>query len=73
MDDDSSLRVTVISGLFCSILSPLGPNQSMCLATPATENTENTDVWNGVSKIYACTLFTETGMKAVYAPARTDV
>lgn len=73
MDDDSSLRVTVMSGLFCSILSPLGPNQSMCLATPATENTENTDAVNEAFKVYASAVFTETGVKAVDAPSRTDV
>lgn len=72
MDDDSSLRVTVMSGLFCSILSPLGPNQSMCLATPATENTENNNIVNEVSTLYASTVFTGTGMDAVYAWARTD-
>lgn len=38
VEDDSSLRVTVMSGLFGSILSPFGPNQSICLATPTTEN-----------------------------------
>lgn len=45
-DDDSSLRVTVMSGLFGSILSPLGPNHSIFLATPTTERTSK----NSVSK-----------------------
>lgn len=36
VEDDSSLRVTVMSGLLGSILSPLGPNQSICLAPPTT-------------------------------------
>lgn len=45
-DDDSSLRVTVMSGLFGSILSPLGPNHSIFLATPTTERTSE----NSVSK-----------------------
>lgn len=73
MDDDSSLRVTVMSGLFCSILSPLGPNQSMCLATPATEITENTYVVNKViENICISTIFTERGMKSAYVPAKTE-
>lgn len=73
MEDDSSLRVTVMSGLCCSILSPLGPNQSMCLATPATESAQNNNnVMNRVWKIYASAVFPETQMKIVYAPTRTD-
>lgn len=43
VEDDSSLRVTVVSCLFGSILSPLGPNQSMCLATPTTKTTDRTE------------------------------
>lgn len=43
-DDDSSLRVTVMSGLFSSILSPLGPNHSIFLATPTTERRSKNSV-----------------------------
>lgn len=43
VDDDSSLRVTVTSGRFDSILSPFGLYQSMCLATPKTERKQRAD------------------------------